>query len=423
MQLQWINKFRKYFHRWTTGEVVFTLFILLLSFQIPIISGTSLGFSCVEIFVFIALSLYLVNPRRAYSVSRVWKMDPMMRVLIGWSVWGIIVWAVSSNWKYGINETRWIFLSAVAYYFLRVIFNTGWEQKIKIFLLVSVGIALITDLQGLAGIFLPPFTALPEKEFFLSLNGGITHAVAVGFFKHPNAFGGFIYWPMLLSLGLVMKNTTRKWGMIGFLFFGFSLFLSDYRTLLLGAMLAIVLFALLMVKFSQRQWTLLLSGVSVFSILGFVVFYLANSASHFFVTFTGRVLLWISVFPIVTFSMQTLLLGIGGALPVGIFTGLGAVDPHNAYLYMLVHYGLPGLIILASIIGIVVHHGWKANRMGVFQANPVAGALWIGLLVWFITSFADSRLTTPEWQFQFVFLLALFMAIPMGEVEGNNSPG
>jgi O-antigen ligase len=79
---------------------------------------------------------------------------------------------------------------------------------------------------------------------------------------------------------------------------------------------------------------------------------------------------------------------------------------------MLVHYGIPGLVAYLGIFVVILKKGWNAFARGAFREAPILAALWIGFIVWFLTGFVDSRLTTPEWQMQFVFLMALFFAHP-----------
>jgi hypothetical protein len=423
MYVRWKDGIGKWSAFWTNENIILVLFVCLLSFQLPISGGPKIIYSCVELFILVIAALFGfgIFPCKK-DVQDIFIKDHMTWILIAWSVWSVVVWFADSNWAYGINETRWVLLSVVAYIYFRIIFRQQWEWKVKLFLIVCVGIAFIADLQSITGLFQPPFTSVPVKDFFQQSGKGdfTPFSVAVGFFNHPNAFGGFVFWPMLLSLGLMGEKKTRVWGGFAFLFFGFSLFLSGYRTLLLGAGLAVVLFILLRFNLSFKKWAFLLLGVCVVSAIGFMGFYLANKTSLFFGTFTGRVSLWSSVVPIVTFSPQTFLFGSGTNLPMGIYNGLAVADPHNAYLYMLVHYGLPGLIIYFAVIGIIMRHGWQSYRVGEVQKNPIVGVLWIGFIVWFLTAIADSRLTTPEWQLEFVLLIALFLASPRGEAVKNS---
>jgi O-antigen ligase len=421
MQMQALKNKVGFFRDGRKGDFLFILFLVILSFQMPISVGAKFEFSLVEVFVLMVASLFLrkLDSEKVNKIRVILKTDPIAWVLIAWSLWGVVVWSVERNWAYGINETRWVFLSTIGYILLRYIFSYRWEDKLKILFAVSVVIALIADLQGLTGIFSPPFTSLPEKEFFFSLTGGITHTVAVGFFKHPNAFGGFIYWPLLLSFGLIFEKKSRMWGIVLFLLFGFSLMLSNYRTLILGIALAIVLITLIRMNLSSKRLIGIFLALCIVSAFGFIGFYVFNQNSSFFANFTFRVLLWFGTMPVFATSVQTMIIGLG-AIPIGTGNSIAIVDPHNAYLYMLVHYGFPGLIILCALIGIIITRGWKMYRTGVLQTHPMTQMLWIGFLVWFITSLVDSRLSTAEWQFQLVFLAALFMGKLPDEEVGSN---
>jgi hypothetical protein len=60
---------------------------------------------------------------------------------------------------------------------------------------MAVLIALIADLQSSLNLFIPLFSALTIKEIYIAPNIVFNHPVAVGLFKHSNAFGGFVFWP------------------------------------------------------------------------------------------------------------------------------------------------------------------------------------------------------------------------------------
>jgi hypothetical protein len=406
----WKTHSRSISYFFSAGNGIWILLLLAVSFQMPIPGNIQLDYTVVEIALMAIISCYLLQSQPVIrSIQGIMASDPMAWVLMLWSLWGVISWFVSHDWAYGTNEMRWVFLSLIAYLILRTMGAEDKNKTVKTFLLVSVGIACVADIQALTDLFLPPFTMLPTKVFYISPTLQFSHAVAVGFFRHPNAFGAYVYWPCLLSLGLATVPKTRRWGIIGFGFFGISLFLSYYRTLLLGAGFAVIIFFLLRARLSPRKWIILFLGACFVGALAFLGFYLLNRNSSFFSNFNFRINQWINALPIFAASPLTFIFGSGTQIAQSWNTGLARSDPHNAYLYMLVHYGLPGLLIYLGIIWIILERGWRAYRLGAFRDQPLWGAFWVGFIVWYLTAFFDSRLTTGEWQFQFVLLLALFM--------------
>jgi hypothetical protein len=417
-------------HAFTLKEVLFVFFVIGLTFQMTISGDEKLSFTWVEIFILAMGAVFLHAFSFSKRVGMILVSDPIVWILAGWTVWGMVVWYFATDWAYGINETRWLFLSTIAYCYLRTYFHDQWNKKVAILLFLSVLIAFIADLQAVTGMFKPPFAALIEKAIFLSPTMAIKHTVAVGFFMHPNAFGGFIFWPLLISMGICYMDKMRWIGIAGIVFFGISLAFSYYRTLIIGAGLAGLLILLLQSRLTPKLWGLFSAAVCSVGLVGFLLFLAWNADSHFLKNFDFRVLQWQLVVPITAESPWTLFFGSGVSLPSPMLVSSARVDPHNAYLYMLVHYGMPGLMFYLAMVWIVLKRGWQAYKTEIFRSQPIQSALWVGFLIWFLTAFVDSRLTTPEWQFQFVLFLAFLMAgtsalgatasVPLGRESTSN---
>jgi hypothetical protein len=405
---------------WWNQNALILLFLVVLSIQLPILSGPILYYSNIELFLLAMVAVFLgkINMLQVKSAGRILLADPIFWLLSVWSVWSLVVWTAQANWAYGVNETRWIFLSVVAYAVLRILFIQQWEQKTKAVIIVCIVIAIFPDGEGLLRLFSAPLPGVSLSSILLPGAGSLLQKEALGFFRHPNEFGGFVFWPLLLSFGLVDGRRTRLAGVLAVLFLGISLFLSGYRSLMLGAGMALVLIFLQRINLTPRKWMVLFIGLTICGILLFLSMYYFFLTSPIFKTLTGRIILWIEVAPIILFSGNTILFGSGVSMPLTIPNGMAITDPHNAFLYLLVHYGFPGLYVYLLMISVVFWRGWRLYRAGLFRANLLAGSLWVGFIVWFITSMTDSRLTNPEWQFQFVLFLAIFMAFPFSADEG-----
>ena len=118
-------------------------------------------------------------------------------------------------------------------------------KAVVLFVGITALAALVADYQGLTGGFIAPFAHIPPKDISLSPTGLISKTLAVGFFRHPNAYGGQVFWPLLICLGLALKRQFRWLALAGAAFFAFSLYLSYYRTLLVGFALACAILAMI----------------------------------------------------------------------------------------------------------------------------------------------------------------------------------
>jgi hypothetical protein len=394
----------------TAKHIFFILFLIGLTVQWPFTGQLPLELALIDLVLAVICLVWVARTTDIRQSILHSFSHPILWILMAWAGWALLLWLASSDWAYLINETRWLLLSIAAFAFLISILREGWTQKIGIFLAVATLTALITDIQGLTGFFKPPFTALFEKEIWISATESFTQPVAVGFFRHPNAYGAFVFWPLLLMAGFLADRKKRLIAILGVLFFAASLYLSYYRTLFLGVGFALAVYFLLQSTLPTRLTGWLIAGMAVLGVLGSALALRFFPTLAFFDNLWYRVRLWeISVTAIL--REPVILLFGSGFTPSGQLMSTGArSDPHNAYIYMVMHYGLPGLLIFLAIIWMVVREGWKAYCSGSFRREPLLAVLWSGLLAWFLTDLIDSRLSTPEWQMLFILVLALFFS-------------
>jgi hypothetical protein len=394
----------------TAKNFFFILFLIGLTVQWPFEGTSPLELTLIDLVMAAVFLVWVAKSRDIRKSAADAYQYPVLWILTAWALWAAFLWMISSDWAYLINETRWLFLSVAAFAVLMSILRTDWIRTIGIFLGMAALIAVITDLQGLTGFFTPPFSALTEKEIWISATESVTQPVAVGFFRHPNVFGAFVLWPLLLMAGLLFHPKKRILAAVGILFFTVSLYLSYYRTLFLGVGFALAVFVLLQSRLSPRLAGWSIAGFAVLGVLGSALALILFPSLDFFSNLWFRVRLWETSLTAFRSEPVILLLGSGFSPSAEILNKAARSDPHNAFLYMVMHYGLPGLFLFLGIIWLVVREGWKAYRAGVFRKEPLAAAVWSGLLAWFLTDLIDSRLSTPEWQMLFVMILAFFFS-------------
>jgi O-antigen ligase len=394
------------------------------TFQDTIDQAHAFELSVVEIVaVFCLLIWILAKKRLEFPKSRSARF---VLFLLGlWALVGLGLWVISGDWAYNLNEVRWLWIMLGAAIFVSYAAESGWERATKIFVGITLLSALVADFQGWTAAFMPPFASLPPKDFFLAPTRFGARSLAVGFYQHPNVFGAQVFWPLLICLGLAFKRKYRWLGILGAVFFGASLYLSYYRTMLVGFVFAAVLLGMVLLR--VRPWIFAVAtgvmsavGMVVSVALGFLV-----NVGPFLGDVSGRAEYWVDALHFIKAQPVILLFGSGFQPSAALMQAQARSDPHDVYLYMLMHYGIIGLVLLIVLIAIIVAVGWSAYRSGRLKQEPVLGAIWVGFIAWFVTGTVDSRLTTAEWQVLFVtvvflFLGGLFSQAKQGKVSASD---
>ncbi|MCX6025572.1 MAG: O-antigen ligase family protein, partial [Chloroflexi bacterium] len=322
-----------------------------------------------------------LSPRRMPASGK-W----MALLILGLAVWAAILWLVGLDWRYNLNEVRWLLLSVPAFALLLSSSKQEIGRRLTIVLAIAVVAALVADFQGVTGAFPPPFAEFSTKERWLSSDLAVERTVAVGLFRHSNMYGGFIFWPLMISIGGVMQKGKRWAWALGVVFFGASLYLSYYRGLLIGLGMAVAAFTLIMVPLPRRLVSAGLVALPILIILASVFGYALKPSAAFFETLRFRINLWQDVLNYIRSDPWILAFGAGYHSGSAFQLSQARADPHNVYLYMLMHYGLPGVLILVAMMGQAVLLGWRAYVRGAMTQRPILAALWAGLLAWFVTS-------------------------------------
>jgi len=406
-------------------ETLISLILVVLfaaqTFQDSIAQSQAFHLSVVEIVSVLCLAIWILETGRL-DLPRS-RSGKLVFYLLGcWALLGLGLWVVSGDWAYNLNEVTWLWISLGAVIILSYAAEYKWERTIEIFVGITFLSALVADVQGLTGVFAPPFASPPAKEFFLAPTSFGAQTLAVGFYRHPNAFGAQVFWPLLICLGLAFKKKYRLLAILGVAFFGASLYLSYYRTLIVGFIFAGVLFA--MVQIRVRPW-IFASAAGVMSaagMIGSVALALLAKGEVFLGDLNGRAVYWRDAFRLIQAQPVILLLGSGFHPSGELMQAQARADPHNVYVYMLMHYGVVGLILLVLLIGTIVAVGWRGYRSGKLNREPVLGAIWVGFIAWFVTGTVDSRLTTAEWQVLFVTVVFLFLGGLFSQAERGEVP-
>lgn len=296
------------------------------------------------------------------------SIGPLSWVRLGLSAWAVLSWPMAKDWRYGLNDVRQLALASAV--FAALMARPDLKVGRIAFLLVALAVlsAVVADSQRLTGWFVPRFSHTYQKDLLDPLEGaGVP--VAVGFFKNWNVFAAFIFWPFLVCLAEAAWGGRRVWAAVGVLLLGASLILSLGRSVMAGALLAGILLALFLSRLAPRRQVGLGAGVAAVAIVTVASVCATAPDSGFFLTLAMRRTLWGAAIELMRRTPPFLITGVGAHAVDYLqgFKALGRDDPHNLYLYMLVHYGALGLVAIVLTTGHRLEHGL------VKPAGPRAG--------------------------------------------------
>ena len=343
-----------------------------------------------------------VERPRLHGVAWLW---------LGLAAWAGLQWLVATDWRFGARDVRQLILAALI--LAALLRRRDFDPRRAAWIAIGVAglSALAADTQRLTGWFEPPFATVYYKDV-LTAPTGAGVPVAVGFFTNANVFAGFIFWPFLISAGRLIRGPQRLLTGTLTLLLALSLYWSLARGVRAGAVLGMVVqCTFLKVRPRELAFGLvtLLAALSTGVIL---VIASTHPQSGFFLTLGLRRVLWDAVFEMMRRTPTFLISGVG-AHAVDYLQGfalLGREDPHNMYLYVLVHYGLAGLAAIVLTAWGVLGGGWLA--LGETRRNP--DAVWIaifsGWAALLVMGMLDSYFTDAPWRIWFMLMLAIVLA-------------
>jgi hypothetical protein len=346
------------------------LFLLFLCF------GTSLRFSVGP------FTLGLAEP--AAFAFILWKLttEPASPGLVRFRVSGILygftaaaiwislLWVMSNDWRGRANGiTGWILAAAL----MSVLFRKpprDWQRVAVLLVLAAIPNLVICILQHFLGIGMPP-------KNLLGWNQDASLHPVIGLFGHSNDLAVYLYWPLMLSAGLAIRN--RGWRRNFFAAVGLVccviLYWSLSRTVLVTMGVVGVSTALFYALRNRRAFTASMAAGAGLTVTG-VILLLATQSTKFINTLlSGRPALWNrALAPILH---DPILLPFGylavppPSLPIGWL-------PHNIFIYAWLNFGWPGLFLLCGLIVYILRFGWQ--RYNLLRSNPFLGVMWLALL-------------------------------------------
>ncbi len=343
-----------------------------------------------------------VERPRLHGVAWLW---------LGLAAWAGLQWLVASDWRFGARDGRQLILAALI--LAALLRRRDFDPRRAAWIAIGVAglSALAADTQRLTGWFAPPFATVYYKDV-LTPPTGAGVPVAVGFFTNANVFAAFIFWPLLIAVGRVIRGPQRLLAGVGTLLLVPSLYWSLARGVTAGAVLGMLFLAIFLFVRRRRVAFGLVTVLAAMTIAVVLYFGSTHPESGFFMTLGLRRVLWDAALEMMRRTPSFLLTGVG-AHAVDYLQGfalLGRHDPHNIYLYFLTHYGMAGLMVILLTAWAVLSNGWRALRETPMRPGPVWIAVFSGWAALLVMGMLDSYFTDAPWRIWFMLMLAIVLA-------------
>jgi REP element-mobilizing transposase RayT len=143
----------------------------------------------------------------------------------------------------------------------------------------------------------------------------------------------------------------------------------------------------------------------------------------YFQTLVWRFDLWTYTDDVITQHPETLFFGNGLAWFARLaFYG----QPHNTYLYLLMEYGVFGLLLKLLLFGYLLWNGARLHRRGLMHREPMLRGLWFALFFYFLIGMVESTFLSIEYRTQFLLFAVPYVGLQrelLREHEVASEPG
>jgi len=331
---------------------------------------------------------------------------------LGITVWASIVRPWASGWQHGLSDVRDWAVPLLGYIALVSTVRLRWRKWIGVFLAWIVLLSILGIFQHFSpsarpflneqAIVKTGFTVSAVDESRLQIV-----SAAVGFFSHPNGYAMYLFLGLMAALGWLVTGERRWYKVFVILLIALSIFWAYAKASLLVMLFAVTWFWLQ--HWFKRGWQALsvMGGIilSAIPVARIILHFLPTAILS---TFNWRVQLWNIALGILHSHPQCLIVGNG----MDLFAEQAFYpQPHNAYVYMILNYGLTGLVFIFSVIGYFWTRGWHLHQHGILRHEPILAGLWIALLGFFVIGLVESNWMGIENRMIFLLTAALFTGL------------
>lgn len=352
--------------------------------------------------IFLFLREYFLKHSISLPRNRIFQSLYMM---LFWVFFTQIIF--SKNTMEGLSDLRNWFIPILGFVALLSV-KKDWRKWIGIYIFITFLNSLLGIYQYVTDSFRPFQNTYGDTRLsIVFLNGGISYIntkFSIGLFAHPNTYAMYLLGGFMIALGLALSTRKIK-DQIIIIPIATAIILSYSKTsiIMLAVLLLIFGFVWLRVKTSLLSWLYL---PAIILLLIGVLYGISSLPAEIFTTYYWRVGLWKIAYEFFLQNPTVMLIG-GGLNKFGDLAYYG--QPHNLFVYFFLLYGLPGLIILLSIL-------WESIRSMIFyfQTNKakdkmMEAGLFMASVSLFAVGLTDSTLFGVENRMIFVTWLALFV--------------
>ena len=352
--------------------------------------------------IFLFLREYFLKHSISLPRNRIFQSLYMM---LFWVFFTQIIF--SKNTMEGLSDLRNWFIPILGFVALLSV-KKDWRKWIGIYIFITFLNSLLGIYQYVTDSFRPFQNTYGDTRLsIVFLNGGISYIntkFSIGLFAHPNTYAMYLLGGFMIALGLALSTRKIK-DQIIIIPIATAIILSYSKTsiIMLAVLLLIFGFVWLRVKTSLLSWLYL---PAIILLLSGVLYGISFLPSEIFTTYYWRVGLWKIAYEFFLQNPTVMLIG-GGLNKFGDLAYYG--QPHNLFVYIFLLYGVPGLIILLSIL-------WESIRSMIFyfQTNKakdkmMEAGLFMASVSLFAVGLTDSTLFGVENRMIFVTWLALFV--------------
>ncbi len=388
--------------------------LLFLLFAAPLVQYRvemgNFSFALMEPVVLLASTIWLIHlmMRGQLTVLK----DPSVFMFTAMAFWAFMIrpWAI--NWQNGLSDIRDWLIPLLGYVTLFTTIRRGWRIWITAFLILVWLNAWLGIYQHIADGFRPFITELATYKtgFLISPETGslMRASFAVGFFSHPNGFAMYLFAGLMIALGQLQERRNK---LLFFILVVIPIAFSLYYTYAKASLLvALSLLPVYWLNHRVRSTSALLGILGAGLIMGAFVLWqtIRYVPSTTFITFWWRIGLWQIGVDLLGNYPQVLLFGNG----LDIFAQTAYYgQPHNLYLYLLLQYGLPGLVLVLILGGYFWTLGFRLRKSGLLKVNPMLAALWFAVTGYFAIGLVESSLMGIESRMIFMTLVACFIGL------------
>jgi O-antigen ligase len=397
--------------------------LLLLLFLAPTIQYRietgSVSFAIMEPVVLTVSGVLLaqqVRHRRLVIVN-----DPLVFLFLGMVLWAALIRPWADDWKHGLSDVRDWAIPALGYVALVSTIRRGWRRWIVLLLVAVVLQALLGIYQHVTDSARPFISQGAEFKTGFAISPETSQlalvSFAVGLFSHPNGYALYLFIGLMVALGWRAAGW-RRWLKPALIApIALALFWAYAKASLLVMVFGVACFWLQRWLKSSRA-LLVLTGAALLIVASGLLIAAQLVSSALLETFYWRAGLWQTAMELISDHPGILFIGNGmEAFARQAYYG----QPHNVYIFLLLQYGMIGLVWVALAIGIIGRRGWRFHRYGLMAREPLLAALWVALLGYFAVGLVESNLLDIEGRMIFFLVVACFGGL-VREVRAETYP-